>query len=152
MADHLTPLQRSANMAAVRQRDTTPELVVRRAAHALGYRFRLHRADLPGRPDLCFPKLRLIVFVHGCFWHRHEGCSRSGVPKSNTDAWTEKFRRNVARDAAASARLRSDGWKVEIIWECETKRPAVLAGRLSSILSGSASARYMQGETLPSSL
>ena len=111
---------RSALMRRIRGRDTTPERTVRRAAHALGYRFRLHRRDLPGTPDLSFPRLRKVLFVHGCFWHRHEGCSRTTWPKTRALYWRRKFEENVERDRRNIAELRALGWDVLVVWECET--------------------------------
>ncbi len=105
-------------MSRIKPTNTRPELLVRRALHASGYRFRLHRRDLPGRPDLVLPKHRLAVFVHGCFWHRHT-CPRGRLPKTNSEFWGEKISRNVERDAAAKDRLISLGWAVYTIWECE---------------------------------
>jgi DNA mismatch endonuclease (patch repair protein) len=99
---------------------------VRRAAHALGLRFRLHRRDLPGRPDLVFPKHRVALFVHGCFWHRHPHCSKSSLPKSRTEYWQAKFNNNVARDARVQKQLRALGWHVVIIWGCMTNDAAQL--------------------------
>jgi DNA mismatch endonuclease (patch repair protein) len=111
---------RSELMSRVRGRDTLPELRVRKAAHALGYRFRLHRRELPGSPDVVFPKLKVALFVHGCFWHRHEGCRRTTTPKTRADFWQRKFDANRERDARASAQLKALGWRCEIVWECET--------------------------------
>lgn len=108
-------------MARIRGRDTRPELVVRRALHRLGHRFRLHRRDLPGAPDLVFPARRLAVFVHGCFWHRHPGCRLTTTPATRADFWAAKFAANQARDARASDALRARGWDVHVIWECETR-------------------------------
>lgn len=105
-------------MAGIKGRDTKPELVVRRIAHKLGLRFRLHRKDLPGRPDLVFPRRRLAVFVHGCFWHRHDGCRYTYTPKSRVAFWTKKFAANVARDRRNEEALRDLGWRVLVIWEC----------------------------------
>lgn len=133
MVDHISAERRSWLMSRVRGKDTKPEMVVRRIAHALGYRFRLHRKDLPGRPDLTFPRLRKVVFVHGCFWHRH-GCRKTTTPKSNVDFWLEKFRRNVERDAQAVEALRATGWNELVIWECETRDPDALAERLERFL------------------
>jgi DNA mismatch endonuclease (patch repair protein) len=114
-----TSASRSANMSAIRSKDTKPELRVRRLAHAMGLRFRLHRADLPGKPDLVFPGRKVALFVHGCFWHGH-GCKRGGAgPKSNTEYWFPKIERNRARDAAAQRALSELGWKVAVIWECD---------------------------------
>lgn len=125
-------------MARVKSKDTRPELVVRRLAHAAGYRFRLHRRDLPGVPDLVFPARGRIIFVHGCFWHRHEvpGCWRSRLPKSRQAFWLAKLEGNVARDARCMAALAALGWLVMVVWECETipsRRPE-LAARLRAFL------------------
>ena len=122
MTDMVSPERRSAIMSKIRSRDTKPELRVRKAAHALGLRFRLHRKDLPGTPDLVFPKWRTVVFVHGCFWHRHPGCSKATEPKSRVDFWTAKFAANVERDARMKMALEDAGWKVVVIWECETEK------------------------------
>lgn len=125
---------RSALMSKVRGKDTDPEMRVRRTAHRLGYRFRLHRSDLPGRPDLVFPKLRTAIFVHGCFWHRHASCSRATMPKTRAEFWASKFARNVARDAAAVKALEAANWRVFIIWECETRKAEPLAELLRAQL------------------
>jgi DNA mismatch endonuclease (patch repair protein) len=119
--DNLTPANRRKAMRAVRAKDTKPELLVRRRAHAVGLRFRLHRRDLPGTPDLVFPRRRTVVFVHGCFWHGHSGCSRSVPPKTNTEFWVAKIQKNAARDRLAIASLQRLGWLVVVIWECETR-------------------------------
>lgn len=134
MTDHLSPSERSNLMARVRSKDTAPELAVRRIAHGLGYRFRLHRADLPGRPDIVFPKHRLAVFVHGCFWHRHPNCRRATTPASNTAQWEEKFERNVLRDSRSASELAVLGWNVLVIWECETQSRDFVATRLTDKL------------------
>jgi len=126
--------RRSANMRAIRSRDMKPELVVRSAAHVLGYRFRLHRRDLPGKPDLVFTGRRKVIFVHGCFWHQHAGCADGRMPRSNLDYWTPKLTRNVERDAEHLAALKADGWKVLVIWECETNNAPRLAARLRRFL------------------
>lgn len=121
-------------MRAVRSRDTGPEMAVRRLLHGLGYRYRLHRADLPGRPDLVFPGRRRVIFVHGCFWHGH-GCPRGArVPKANRDYWLGKIARNVARDAAACAALAAAGWGVAVVWECELRDRPALEARLAAFL------------------
>jgi DNA mismatch endonuclease (patch repair protein) len=125
---------RRALMARVKSRDSRPELAVRRGAHALGFRFRLHRRDLPGTPDLVFPRLNKVIFVHGCFWHRHPGCSRTTSPKTRAAYWEEKFQANIARDAARLAELRELGWEVLVVWECETFNRAALSERLRSFL------------------
>ncbi|MDR3571141.1 MAG: very short patch repair endonuclease [Candidatus Pacebacteria bacterium] len=118
--DKVSKEQRSRNMAAVPNRNSQPELIVRRALHRLGYRFRLHRKDLPGTPDIVLATHRLCIFVHGCFWHRHEDCRRSTVPSTNTRFWLEKFAKNKARDQDVTERLTAFGWRVEVIWTCET--------------------------------
>lgn len=120
MADRVSSAKRSEIMRAVRSRNTSPERKVRSVAHNLGLRFRIHRKDLPGSPDLLFPKRRTALFVHGCFWHRHENCSRATTPKTNTEYWTRKFINNVERDRGNKRKLEAKGWRVLIIWECET--------------------------------
>ena len=119
-------------MAAVASRDTSPELFVRRLIHAMGYRFRLHRSDLPGKPDIVLPRLRTVIFVHGCFWHRHACSAGRSMPATNPEYWLAKFERNTRRDRAVSRRLRAEGWSVVVVWECQTKgeRAARLAARL----------------------
>ncbi|UQR68190.1 very short patch repair endonuclease [Bradyrhizobium sp. C-145] len=112
-------------MAQVRSKNTTPEMAVRKAAHALGLRFRLHRKDLPGTPDLVFSSRRIALFVHGCFWHRHD-CRRASMPASNVEYWTAKFDRNIRRDARAAVDLREVGWRCVRIWECEANDPRKL--------------------------
>lgn len=120
--DKLTPQQRSAVMSAVKNKDTLPELRVRRALHAMGYRFRLHCKDLPGKPDIVLPKYKLCIFVNGCFWHQHPGCGRATVPTSNREFWGKKLSGNIERDKKNGRELRLLGWRVCIIWECETKK------------------------------
>ncbi|WP_230532198.1 very short patch repair endonuclease [Microvirga roseola] len=133
MVDRIDKARRSALMGRIRAKNTSPELAVRRAAHAAGLRFRLHRKDLPGRPDLVFPRYRLVVFVHGCFWHRHQGCPKCTDPKTNAEFWSAKLAANVERDARIEQELRSLGWRVEIIWECETRTPGSLVERLKAM-------------------
>lgn len=123
---------RSANMRAVRGKDTLPEMIVRRTVHALGFRFRLHDRKLPGCPDLVLKRHKTVIFVHGCFWHGHQGCRRSRVPATNTDFWTEKLERNVARDARQQAALRADRWHVLVIWECELRDLDAVKDRLTT--------------------
>lgn len=130
MVDRLTPERRSWLMSRVRGKHTTPEMRVRRAAHKMGLRFRLHRKDLPGKPDLVFAKHKVALFVHGCFWHRHPNCRKASAPKSRIGYWQDKFAQNVERDARVKEKLTSLGWRVSTIWECETKIPEVLAERL----------------------
>ena len=119
--DSLTDRQRSDLMSRIRGKDTKPEMRVRRLVHGMGYRYRLHAKGLPGRPDLVFRPRRKIIFVHGCFWHRHSGCSANRIPKTRADFWRAKLDRNVERDRRNDAALRADGWGVLVIWECETK-------------------------------
>jgi DNA mismatch endonuclease (patch repair protein) len=117
MADTLSPAERSARMALIRSKDTKPELIVRRAVWAAGFRFRLHSQALPGRPDLVFPGLKTVVFVHGCYWHGHS-CQKGRIPGSNSRFWKDKFEANKARDRRNRAKLRADGWAVHTVWEC----------------------------------
>lgn len=123
-------MSRSDIMRAVKRAHTKPEIIVRQALHALGLRFRLHRRDLPGSPDIVLPRFRTAVFVHGCFWHRHPGCRHATTPKSRQEYWLPKFEANVERDARKEAQLRELGWRVAVIWECETKSLAALEARL----------------------
>ena len=123
-------------MRAVRQKDTKPELVVRGLLHAMGFRFRLHRRDLPGTPDVVLPRHRAAVQVHGCFWHQHPGCRHATLPRSRTDYWLPKLARNVERDAESLARLEALGWRVLVLWECELRDRGVLEARLRAFLLG----------------
>ncbi|NCA13963.1 MAG: DNA mismatch endonuclease Vsr [Proteobacteria bacterium] len=131
MADIFTPEQRSRIMSRIRGKDTAPEMVVRRMLHSGGYRYRLHVGGLPGSPDLVFTARKKVIFVHGCFWHRHGDC-KTGVslPKTRTDFWTAKFASNTKRDRSVCERLVEDGWGVFVVWECELAK-----GRLSSLES-----------------
>lgn len=134
MADFLSPTERSERMSRIRSKDTAPEFALRRALHALGFRFRIHRKDLPGKPDIVLPRHRVVIFVHGCFWHRHAGCGIATTPKSNTEFWVEKFERNVARDARSIDLLKAQGWRVIVAWECElasARKAADTAVRIS---------------------
>ena len=138
-----SPEQRGRIMRAVKSRDTAPELIVRRLAHRMGYRFRLHRKDLPGNPDLVFPRLRKIIFVHGCFWHGHN-CSRGArVPKDNRDYWTKKITRNRERDILMRQALTRSGWKVAILWECELKDEQRIRARLNRFLKTKGMAKIL---------
>ena len=118
MVDTFTQAERSRIMAAVKSQDTTPELLVRRLVHSLGYRYRLHVRSLRGTPDLVFPRLRKIINVNGCFWHLH-GCKRCRMPSSKRDYWTRKLQRNAARDKQTQRELRRAGWRVLVLWECQ---------------------------------
>jgi DNA mismatch endonuclease (patch repair protein) len=120
------PSHRSWTMAQVKSKDTTPEMNVRRAAHSLGLRFRLHPAHLPGKPDLVFPRWRTVLFVNGCFWHSHRNCERARIPKSNVEYWTKKLLRNAQRDREALRLLKKSGWRCTVIWECQAKDRAKL--------------------------
>lgn len=134
MTDVYGPEKRSAVMRRVKGRDTSPELKVRRALTRLGARYRLHRKDLPGRPDIVMPGRRLVIFVHGCFWHGHDCARGARVPKQNRDYWVAKVVRNVARDAKSCRALEDLGWRVETIWECELKDGQALEARLVALL------------------
>ncbi len=129
-----TPEQRSRIMRAVRGVDTAPEMAVRRMVHGMGYRFRLHRRDLPGKPDLVFPRLYRVVFVHGCFWHGHDCARGARAPKANAEYWRAKIARNGARDSANMAALKNAGWRTAVIWECELKNLAYVKQRLVRFL------------------
>lgn len=119
MADTISKEHRSWNMSRIKNRDTKPELVVRSLLHKLGYRFRLHRKDLPGKPDIVLPRYKTAIFVHGCFWHRHPNCKYAYTPNSRVSFWMSKFSQNVQRDKYAQATLTALGWQVIVIWECE---------------------------------
>lgn len=143
--DIVDKARRSAMMAGIRGKDTKPEMRVRRTAHALGYRFRLHRRDLPGSPDLVFPGRRKVIFVHGCYWHRHEGCRYAADPKSNREFWEEKFEKNRARDRRAMTDLVASGWDPLVVWECETLDAKVLGERIASHLGPAREDDDLQG-------
>ena len=128
--DTLTPERRSWNMSRIRSSDTTPERLVRSLLHRMGYRFRLQRKDLPGRPDIVLPRYRTVVLVHGCYWHRHPNCRLAYTPKSNQEFWETKFAENVSRDSRQCEELGAMGWRVIIVWECETKELQSLSERL----------------------
>jgi DNA mismatch endonuclease (patch repair protein) len=132
--DRFNPEARSRLMSSIHGKDTKPEMVVRRLLHNMGYRFRLHRRDLPGTPDILLPGRRAVMFVHGCFWHRHEGCRLATVPATRRDFWEAKIAANKARDRRAMARLRRDGWRVAVVWERQTRKPVGLHGCLRRFL------------------
>ena len=119
--DCLTPEQRKRNMSAIKGRDTKPEILLRKLLHSLGYRFRIQRKDLPGRPDIVLPRYKTAIFVNGCFWHRHEGCKYASTPSTNSEFWEMKFAANVKRDVRNYVALKKQGWNVIVIWECEVK-------------------------------
>lgn len=133
--DRISRDERSRLMARIGPKDTGPELAVRRAIHARGLRYRLYSKKLPGRPDLVFPGRRLVIFVHGCFWHRHPGCNNCTTPRTRPEFWNAKFEANVARDTRITGELEAAGWRVAVIWECETERSADLGDRLDEIFS-----------------
>lgn len=119
MVDHLKPEQRSWNMSRIRGRDTKPELIVRSLLHRMGFRFRVNSAELPGKPDIVLPKYRTVIFVHGCFWHRHAGCKRATMPSTRREFWEKKFRENTDRDTRNRRALKKGDWNVIVLWECE---------------------------------
>ena len=113
--------QRSRNMSAIKSKNTKPEIKVRKILHSMGYRFRLHSKDLPGSPDIVLPKYKTVIFVHGCFWHRHQNCKYASTPKTRQEFWNKKFNENINRDKINQENLSSKGWKIIIVWECEIK-------------------------------
>jgi DNA mismatch endonuclease (patch repair protein) len=127
---------RSRMMAGIKGKNTTPEIRLRKALHRAGFRFRLHDANLPGRPDIILPKYRAAIFVHGCFWHRHEGCKNATSPKTNTTFWEAKFSKNVERDASSIEHLLGSGWRVGIVWECAVRKrgEVIVAAELAAWL------------------
>ncbi|MGF1549852.1 MAG: very short patch repair endonuclease [Sphingomonadaceae bacterium] len=136
MADTLSPSERSARMAKVRGRDSKPEMLVRRLVHGMGFRYRLHDKRLPGAPDLVFPARRKAIFVHGCFWHRHDdpNCKLARLPKSRLDFWKPKLQGNRDRDLRQQAELRELGWKFMVVWECQLRHTEQLENKLRSFL------------------
>ncbi len=140
MADSLTSRERSERMRRVRSKNTKPEMAVRRLLHALGYRYRLHVADIPGRPDIVFRKRRKVIFVHGCFWHRHDdpACKLARLPKSRLDFWLPKLNANRERDRQTRNRLLKEGWKILVVWECELRDKEQLRNKLVRFLEGEA--------------
>ena len=131
--DTLSPEERSALMSRIRGKNTKPELAVRRALHALGYRYRIHVRGLPGRPDLVFSRRKTAVFVHGCFWHQH-GCKKTSTPKSRQEYWTGKFAANIERDKRNAEKLAAEGWRIFVAWECEIEKDETLIPRLTAFL------------------
>jgi DNA mismatch endonuclease (patch repair protein) len=132
--DRLNAEQRSENMRRIRSEDTNPEIALRSMLHKLGYRFRLHRKDLPGRPDIVFPGRSKVIFVHGCFWHQHPGCREGRVPGSRVEYWMPKLERNMVRDAANRSLLEEQGWGVLVVWECELRNPQALSKKVKRFL------------------
>ena len=134
MVDRISKEHRSWNMSRIRSKDTSPEMRVRSFLHCAGFRFRLHVKNLPGSPDIVLPKYRTVIFVHGCFWHRHEGCRYTCNPKSRVNFWQEKFQQNVRQDRKVQQALEGLGWQVIVIWECETKDVKKMARRLDFLV------------------
>ena len=136
MGDTLSPIERSERMRRVRGKDTAPELLVRRMVHKMGFRFRLHRKDLPGTPDLVFPRFHAVIFVHGCFWHRHPDphCHLARMPKSRLDFWEPKLTGNRLRDLRDQAALKAAGWRILVVWECELGDKEQLQNRIKAFL------------------
>tara|TARA_B100000614_G_scaffold235176_1_gene231763 strand:- start:105 stop:473 length:369 start_codon:yes stop_codon:yes gene_type:complete len=122
-------------MAAIKSKNTKPEIVVRKMLYALGYRFRLHRKDLPGSPDIVLPKYKTVIFVHGCFWHRHENCKYASTPKTRKEFWNKKFTTNIERDIQIQEKIKNIDWRSVVIWECETKNIENLKGRIIDIFN-----------------
>ena len=133
--DTLSQQERSERMSRVRGKDTKPELVVRRLVHRLGFRYRLHSRELPGKPDLVFARLKCVIFVHGCFWHRHVGCPLCRLPKSRLDFWKAKLEGNRKRDSRNQRKLRKDGWRLMVVWECQLAELERLERRILEFLS-----------------
>jgi DNA mismatch endonuclease (patch repair protein) len=135
MSDIVSPATRSRMMSGIQAKNTRPEMLVRRLLHSEGYRFRLHRKDLPGTPDIVLPKFKIAIFVHGCFWHSHSGCNLAKVPATRSEFWTAKLRANVTRDNAAAEKLNAIGWRVLCVWECATRGSGAKGDLMSDILS-----------------
>ncbi|WEX09635.1 very short patch repair endonuclease [Chelativorans sp. AA-79] len=134
MADLITPEQRSANMALIRSRNTLPEILVRRTLHRLGYRFRIHWKNAPGRPDIALPNRKCLIQVHGCFWHQHPGCAAARIPTTRREFWKQKLEQNRARDLKNQAAAEALGWRALIIWECELRDLQAIEKRLVTFL------------------
>ena len=134
VANHKISASRSKNMSAIKSKNTKPEVEVRKLLHSMGFRFRLHKKDLPGSPDIVLPKYKTVIFVHGCFWHRHRNCKYASNPKTRVEFWNKKFKDNIERDIKNQEKLKSLGWKLKIIWECETKNNDKLREKLIHIM------------------
>ncbi len=134
MVDHLSSQKRSWNMSLIRSSNTKPEILVRKILYALGFRFRLHQKNLPGKPDIVLKKYNTVIFVHGCFWHQHKRCKRANIPKSNQSYWSPKLEHNKKRDVLHKKDLKKLGWKTITIWECEIKNAEKLRTKLSKLL------------------
>ena len=134
MVDIISEERRSWNMSRIRSKNTKPEMVVRSMLHRMGFRFRLHDRKLPGNPDIVLPRYKTVIFVHGCFWHRHPGCSYTYTPKSRVEFWEVKFQKNINNDQGNIRVLRESGWQVKVIWECETRDIYTLAETIVAFL------------------
>lgn len=134
MTDIVDKATRSRMMSSIKGKDTKPELAIRRLLHAAGFRYRLHRRDLPGKPDLVLPKYNLVIFVHGCFWHQHQGCHYAYTPASNSDKWESKLEGNRQRDQRQQQQLIDMGWRVLVIWECGLKHSSLMTGEIAPII------------------
>ncbi|QDU33023.1 Very short patch repair protein [Poriferisphaera corsica] len=130
MTDRISPEHRSWNMSRIRSKNTKPELIVRSLLYKMGYRFRLHRKDLPGKPDIVLPKYKTVIFVHGCYWHRHADCKLAYKPKSHIHFWQNKFSKTIKRDRLRTKQIQDLGWRVIIIWECETANTEILTNKI----------------------
>ena len=132
---HKVSEQRSKNMAAIRSKNTKPEIKVRKVLHSMGYRFRLHSKDLPGSPDIVLPKYKTVIFVHGCFWHRHENCKYASTPKIRQEFWNKKFKENIKRDSEIQEKIKNLNWRSVVIWECETKNMENLRDKIIDVFN-----------------
>ena len=132
---HKVSEQRSRNMSAIKSKNTKPEIAVRKLLHSMGYRFRLHRKDLPGSPDIVLPKYKTVIFVHGCFWHRHQNCKYASNPKTRREFWEKKFKENIERDKKTQEKLKNLGWKTKVVWECEIKKQDNLIKKIEDFLN-----------------
>ena len=132
---HEVSEQRSRNMSAIKSKNTKPEIAVRKLLHSMGYRFRLHRKDLPGSPDIVLPKYKTVIFVHGCFWHRHENCKYASTPKTRKEFWNKKFKENIKRDSEIQDKIKNLDWRSVVIWECETKNMENLRDKIIDVFS-----------------
>ena len=132
---HKVSEQRSRNMSAIKSKNTKPEIAVRKLLHSMGYRFRLHRKDLPGSPDIVLPKYKKVIFVHGCFWHRHENCKYASTPKTRQEFWNKKFKTNIQRDLEIQEKIKILDWRSVVIWECETKNLENLRDKIIDVFS-----------------
>ena len=132
---HKVSEQRSRNMSAIKSKNTKPEIKVRKVLHSMGYRFRLHSKDLPGSPDIVLPKYKTVIFVHGCFWHRHENCKYASTPKTRKEFWNKKFKENIKRDLEIQDKIKNLDWRSVVIWECETKNMENLRDKIIDVFS-----------------